>query len=144
MGWMTWTIWVTWVTFGGSSGSHLQTKLSGCDSDITYSLKNIVGIWLVSDLLGLMNGLKYIIGVKPCSLLSQDGLKHMHVVFEDFIFKKSARDQFCILPRMKKSMALFHIKNFSYHATKLQHASYKCFICGSHPDCSVGQVGQQV
>ena len=31
--------------FGGSSGSHLQTKLSGCDLDITCSLENDVGIW---------------------------------------------------------------------------------------------------
>ena len=31
--------------FGGSSRSHLQTKLSGCDPDITCSLENIVGIW---------------------------------------------------------------------------------------------------
>ena len=31
-----------------------------------------------------------------------------HVVSKNFIFKKSV--QGCILPRMKKSMALFHIK----------------------------------
>ena len=31
--------------FGGSSGSHLQTNLSGCDPDITCSLENSVGIW---------------------------------------------------------------------------------------------------
>ena len=31
--------------FGGSSGSHLQTKLSGCGPDITCSLKNSVDIW---------------------------------------------------------------------------------------------------
>ena len=30
--------------FGGSSGSHQQTKLSGCDPDITCSLENSVGI----------------------------------------------------------------------------------------------------
>ena len=30
--------------FGGSSGFYLQTKLSGCDPDITYSLENRVGI----------------------------------------------------------------------------------------------------
>ena len=28
--------------FGGSSGSHLQAKLSGCDPDITCSLENSV------------------------------------------------------------------------------------------------------
>ena len=45
-GWITETIWVTWVTFfGGSSGSHPQTKLSGCDLDITCSLENSVGSW---------------------------------------------------------------------------------------------------
>ena len=27
--------------FGGSSGSHPQTKLSGCDPDITCSLENM-------------------------------------------------------------------------------------------------------
>ena len=31
--------------FGGSSGSHLQTKLSGFDPDITCSLENSIGIW---------------------------------------------------------------------------------------------------
>ena len=30
--------------FGGSSGSHPQTKLSGCDPDITCSLESTVGI----------------------------------------------------------------------------------------------------
>ena len=31
--------------FGGSSGSDLQAKLSGCDPDITCSLENNIGIW---------------------------------------------------------------------------------------------------
>ena len=31
--------------FSGSSGSHLQTKLSGGDPNITCSLENSVGIW---------------------------------------------------------------------------------------------------
>ena len=31
--------------FGGSSGSHPQTKLSGCDPDITCSLETSVSIW---------------------------------------------------------------------------------------------------
>ena len=35
--------------FRGSSGSHLQTKLSGCDPDITCSLENSVGIWYTSE-----------------------------------------------------------------------------------------------
>ena len=45
-------------------------------------------------------------------------------------------------------MALFHIKNFSCHVTyclkELQHVGYKWVIYGSHPDCSVGQMGQQM
>ena len=54
-----------------------------------------------------------------------------------------------ILPRMKKSMALFHIINFlscyiSYLKRKLRHVGHKWVICGSHLDCSVGQMGQQV
>ena len=60
----------------------------------------------------LMNALKYH-WCKTC-LLSQAGIKH--VVSKDFIFREvCSRDQFCILPRMKKSMASFHIKNFSCH-----------------------------
>ena len=35
--------------FGGSSGSHLQTKLSGCDLDITCCLENSVAWHLVSE-----------------------------------------------------------------------------------------------
>ena len=31
--------------FDWSSGSHPQTKLSGCDPEITYPLENSVGIW---------------------------------------------------------------------------------------------------
>ena len=31
--------------FDGSSGSHPQTNLSGCDLDITCSFENNVGIW---------------------------------------------------------------------------------------------------
>ena len=53
-----------------------------------------------------------------------------------------ARDQFCILPRMKKPMVLFHIKNFSYHVTLLLEENFSMWvICGSHLDCSVGQMG---
>ena len=45
--------WVRWPEqsgslgslFGGPSGSHPQTELSGCDPDITWSLENNVGIW---------------------------------------------------------------------------------------------------
>ena len=45
--------------------------------------------------------------------------------------KVCARDWFCIMPIMKKSTALFHIKNFSSHVTlatfkrKLQHVGHK-------------------
>ena len=105
--------------FGGSGGSHPQTTLSGCDLDITCSLENIVGIWKVSELFSLMNVLKY--------HWSEASLKH--VVFKDFIFKKSVQGNwFSMLPRRKKSMALFHIKIFSCHVTlllkKLQHVGH--------------------
>ena len=46
--------------FRGSSGSHPQTKLFGCDPDITCSLENSVGIWYVSEwTVGLLNTPKY-------------------------------------------------------------------------------------
>ena len=54
-------------------------------------------------------------------------------------------DQFCILPRMKESMALFHICVFYLcHFTlllkrNLQHVSHKWIICRSHLNCSVGK-----
>ena len=69
-----------------------------------------------------------------------------HAVSKYFTFKKSMQGtgSVAILPRMKKSMTLFHIKNFSCHVTlllkrKFQHVGHKWVICGSHPDCSVGQ-----
>ena len=73
--------------FGGSSGSHPKTKLSGCDPDITCFLEN--GCWhLVSEwTLGLMNALKY--HWCETSLLSQAVLKH--VATKGFIFKKSVQ-----------------------------------------------------
>ena len=48
-----------------------------------------------------------------------------------------------------KSIALFHTKIFSCYVTlllkrKLQHVGHKWVICGSHPDCSVGQMDQKV
>ena len=60
-----------------------------------------------------------------------------------------AKDWFCILPRMKKSMALFHIKIFSCHVTlllkrKLQHVGHKWVMCGSHLGCCVDKMGQQM
>ena len=63
-------------------------------------------------------------------------------------FHLCARDQFCILPRMKKSMALFHIKSFSCHVTillkrKLQHVGHKWVTSGLF--CGlVCQMSQQV
>ena len=78
------------------------------------------------------------------TLLSQAVLKH--VVFKEFTFKKSVQgtNSVAILPRMKKFMTLFHIKNyFSCHVIllkrKLQHVGHKWVICWSHLDCSVGQ-----
>ena len=71
--------------FSGSSGSHPQIKLSGCDPDITCSLKTVLasGKWVN---LGLMNALKYH-WCETSLLLSQVVLKH--VVSKDFIFRKS-------------------------------------------------------
>ena len=40
----------------------------------------------------------------------------------------------------EKTMALFHIKNFSCTFKRnIQHAGHKWVTCGSHLDCSVGQ-----
>ena len=47
MGQMTQTIWVTWVTFLEDQVGLPQTKLSGCDMDITCPLENCVGSYLV-------------------------------------------------------------------------------------------------
>ena len=54
-----------------------------------------------------------------------------YVMSRDFIIKKPVqlRDQSCILTRMKKSMALFHIRIFSVfslHFALLQHVGHKC------------------
>ena len=136
-------LWVGWSRqsgslFGGLSGSHLQIKLSGCDPGITGSLESNVGIWWVSEL-WVWWIYWNIIGVKPAyypKLFWSMWCPKIHLC---------ARDWFCILPRMKKSMALFHIKSFSCHVTillkrKRQHmGGHKWVICGSHPDCSVGQ-----
>ena len=43
VGWITQAIWVAWVTFWRVKWA--QTKLSGCDLDITCSLETDVGIW---------------------------------------------------------------------------------------------------
>ena len=83
------------------------------------------------------------------SLLSQAVLKH--VVSKDFIFKKLVQGTGSA--RMKKSMALLHIKKFSCHAT-LATFKKKTSTCGSQVGhmwitsglfCgSVGQMGEQV
>ena len=73
--------------------------------------------YLVSErTLGLMNALKYH-WCKTSLFLSQTVLKH--VVSKDFIFKKSVQGTCSVTchARMKKSMALFHIKIFSCHVT---------------------------
>ena len=133
VGWTTRTIWVTWVTFGGSSGSHPKIKLSGCDPDITCSW---VGIWWVNfgsdeytETLLVWNQL-----IIP-SCFETCGVQRFHL---------RAKDRFCIVPRMKKCMALFYIKKFPGHVIlllkrKLQDVGHKWVICGSHPACSVGQ-----
>ena len=97
-----------------------------------------------------MNALKYHWCVT--SLLFQAILKHVSVVQRFHLQEIYVRDQsnrFCILPRMKKSMALFHIKKLSCHVplllkSKLQHVGHNWVVYGSHPNCSVGQMGQQV
>ena len=92
-----------------------------------------------------MNALKY--HWYETSLLSQAVLKHVAMVSKDFIFKKSVQGtgSACILPRMTKSMALFHIKSFSCRVTLPLKENFNMWVIfGSHPDCSVGQMGQQV
>ena len=95
-----------------------------------------------------MNALKY--HWWETSLLSQAVLRH--VVSKDFISRSLCKGP---VPRMKKSIALFHIKNFSCHVTLLLNfnmwitsRSYVGHIwivlwvsgsSGSHLDCSVGQ-----
>ena len=94
--------------FGESNRSHPQTKLFGCDPNITCSLENSVGILYMSASLCLMNALKY--HWCETSLLSQVVLKH--VLFKDFIFKKSVQGTESVSWQKMKSMALFPIKNF--------------------------------
>ena len=111
---------------------RLITRVYG----ITCSLENMysVGIWT----LGLMNTIKY----HGCetSLLSQAVLEYACDVQRFHLQEVCARNRFCIMPRMKKSMALFHIKIFmSCYITFLQHVGHKWVICGSYLDCSVGQ-----
>ena len=100
-----------------------------------------------------MNALKY--HWCETSSLSQAVLKHISVVQRFHLQEVFARDQsnrFCILPRMKKSMTLFHIKKIfmsCYITFKKKTSTCESQVgrirvtsglfCGS-----VGQMGQQV
>ena len=84
-----------------------------------------------------MNALKY--HWCETSLLSQAVLKH--VVSKYFIFKKSVQgtgSESC-----QKLRNLWHCSiSTIFHVMlqrNLQHVDHKWVICGSHPDCSVGQ-----
>ena len=105
-----------------------------------------IGIWHKQ--VNLMNQCRWIhwtiigIATSETNLLSQaestSCFEVKHVVFRDFIVK-SAWDQFCILPRMKKSMALFHIRIF--HVILDSYIIFKTSVCGSqvqelYPHCS--------
>ena len=139
VGQMTQTIWVTWVTIlEGQVGLihklnylnvtrilHVFIKQSGKWEN--FGSDECTNISLVWDQLI----------ISSCFEAYARGVQRFH-------FQVCARDWFCILPRMKKSMALFRIKNFSYRVTlllkrNLQHVGHKLIVCGSHPDCSVGQ-----
>ena len=133
--------------FGGSSGSHLQTKLPGCDLDITCSLETVLASVKWANF-----------GSDECTEISL--VWNQHFISSCFeacgvqrchLLEVCVRDRFCILPAMKKFMALFHIKRFSCHVTLL---SKKTSTCGSQMGqmwvtsglfCgSVGQMGKQV
>ena len=91
--------------FGGSSWSHLQTKLSGCDPDITCSLETV-----------LTSGKWANFGSDECTEISLVWNLHLyqavlkHVVSKDFIF--CARNWFSIQSTLKKSMACSILKIF--------------------------------
>ena len=69
------------------------------------------------------------------------------MVFKDFIFKRSV-PQGTSSVSCQEGRNLWHCsisKNFYVILLKkLQHVGHKWVICGSHLDCSVGQMGQQV
>ena len=136
----------TWVTFWRSSRSHPQTELSGCDPDITCLLVLASGKWVnfrSDECTEISLVWNYLI-ISNC--FEAYGVWRFHLQ------EVCARDRFCILPRMKESMALFHIKKFSCHVIlatfkkKTSTCGHKWVICGSHPDYSVvsGSMGQQV
>ena len=83
-----------------------------------------------------------IIGVKPAYYLN---LFFWNMWHPEISFLKNLSMGSVLYPiKAKKSMALFHIRIFPCHFAlllkrKLQHVSHKWVICGSHPDCSVGQ-----
>ena len=122
VGWMTRTIWVTFLE-GQVHGFHPQTKLPGCDLDITCMCWHLVSEWTWS----LMNALKY--HWCETGLLSQAVLEH--VVSKDFC----ARDQFYILPRMKKSSygIVPYSEKISCHINilRIHYFKKKTSTCGS-------------
>ena len=88
-----------------------------------------------------MNALKYHLCETSLSL-SQAVLKH--VVSKDFIVKKSVQGA-VLYPA--KNEEIYGIVNFSCHVTlsTFKKENFNMWVTsGSHPDCSVGQMGQQV
>ena len=65
-------------------------------------------------------------------MISLHGLHFLTKLSQNRILKLSARDHFCILPRMKKIYGIVPYQKFSCHVTLVSS-------CGSHPDCSMGQ-----
>ena len=145
VGRMTWTIWVTWVTFlEGQVG--LIRKLNYLD---------VIRIWKTV----LASGKWVNFGFDECTEISLvwnqliiSSCFEACVVQRFHLQKVCAKDLFCILPRMKKSMALFHTKKFHGHITLLlKKVTSTCgsqvghmwvasgLFCGS-----LGQMGQQV
>ena len=110
--------------FGGSNGSQPQTKLSGCDQDITCSLEISVGTWWVnygSDECRHCN----ITGVKPAYYLK---------LFAGSIWYPKVSSS-----RSRKSLQGTDSVSCqdwsSINVMLLQHV----VTSGSHPGCSVGQ-----
>ena len=115
----------------GSSGCHLQTKLSGYQMFFRKQCWHLVNEWTF----GLMNGSKY--HWCETSLLSQAVLKHAES--KDFIFKKSVQGT--------GSVSCQESRNLWHYIVTYQKIFMSCYItfkrktstCGSHLDCSVGQ-----
>ena len=55
-----------------------------------------------------------------------------------------AKDRFCILSGMKKSMTFICSISKIFHVMLWKENFNMWVICGSHSDCFVGQMGQQV